>query len=450
MSTAPLHDAAYRRDLGDGLVLRWSTAADVEQITQLYAFVFRNKAEDPLNEHLPAWTRDMMSGRHPLVGPGDFAVVEDTRQATIVAATSLMRATWEYAGVRCAVGRPEIVASHPDYRNRGLVRAIFELLHARSAALGHLLQGITGIPYYYRQFGYEYAIDLDGSRGVYFDSIPKLKEGEAEPYHLRDATAEDLPRVAALYDRERAGLLVSAPFDERYWRWVQDGQNPASAESWLIKLIVDGAGQPVGYVLPRRKRWGEVLGVAGVMVEPGVPLTAVVPSLLRALRALALELPGFKASDPPAHRLGFALRTGHPLYAAMGPLLAPRNIPPYAWYVRVPDLPAFIRHIAPVLEQRLADSALSGYNGELKLDFYRGGLRMVFEQGRLTTAESWRKPVWGQANAGFPPLVFQQLLLGHRTLDELRYIFPDVWAEDAHQALEVLFPKQTSWALPMD
>jgi predicted acetyltransferase len=73
-----------------------------------------------------------------------------------------MRHKWEYGGIPFGVGRPEIVASDPGYRERGLVRAVFELLHARSAALGHMAQGITGIPYYYRQFGYEYALDQGG------------------------------------------------------------------------------------------------------------------------------------------------------------------------------------------------------------------------------------------------------------------------------------------------
>lgn len=450
MTTSTLSSPSYRRDLGGGLVLRWSAAADAERIAQLYAFVFRDSAEAPLNTSLPFWTRDMMSGRHPLVGPGDFAVVEDTAHDMIVAATCLMRTDWEYAGIPCAVGRPEIVASHPDYRQRGLVRAVFELIHARSAERGHLLQGITGIPYYYRQFGYEYAIDLDGNRGVYFDSIPKLKEGEREPYSLRDATAQDLPQMRALYERERAGALVATPFHERYWRWVLEGQSPESGEAWLVKMITDAEGRPVGYVLPRRKRWGETLGVSGVMVEPGVPLPAVMPALLRALRALAAELPSFKADDPPAHRLSFTLRMGHPLYDVMGPLLAPRNIAPYAWYVRVPDLPAFIRHIAPALERRLEESALSGYSGELNLEFYRGGLRLAFERGRLAAAEDWSKPIWGKSNAGFPPLVFTQLLLGYRSLAELRYAFPDAWADECQPVLETLFPKQHSWALPMD
>jgi predicted acetyltransferase len=87
----------------------------------------------------------------------------------------------------------------PEYRNRGLIRAIFELIHARSTACGQLAQGITGLTYYYRQFGYEYALDLGGSRSVYLAAIPKLKEGQPEPYALRAATLHDLPQLLALY-----------------------------------------------------------------------------------------------------------------------------------------------------------------------------------------------------------------------------------------------------------
>ena len=104
-----------------------------------------------------------MSGTHPLMGPGDFALVEDQSKPhnPLVACTCLWRHTWEYEGIPFAMGRPEIVASDPAYRHRGLIRALFELIHARSEAEGHLVQAITGIPYFYRLFGYEYALDLE-------------------------------------------------------------------------------------------------------------------------------------------------------------------------------------------------------------------------------------------------------------------------------------------------
>jgi hypothetical protein len=35
-----------RQDLGNGLIARWSTAADVENISQLASIVFRDKEEE--------------------------------------------------------------------------------------------------------------------------------------------------------------------------------------------------------------------------------------------------------------------------------------------------------------------------------------------------------------------------------------------------------------------
>jgi len=166
-----MSDPAYRRELGDGLVLHWSRPEDTERLAALYADVFRRSADVPSNSYMAAWTRDMMSGRHPLIDPTDFALVEDTRAGAIVAAACLLSQTWEYDGIPCPIGRPEAVGTAIGYRDRGLVRAIFELIHARSVARGDLAQGITGIPYYYRQFGYEYALDLDGNRALSFAAI---------------------------------------------------------------------------------------------------------------------------------------------------------------------------------------------------------------------------------------------------------------------------------------
>ena len=153
---------------------------------------------------------------------------------------------------------------------------------------------------------------------------------------------------------------------------------------------------------------------------------------------------------PPCSELIFELGPNHPIYELLGESLAVRAERPYAWYVRIADIPAFIRHIAPVLEERCAQSALAGYTGELKLDLYRDGLFLRFEQGKLVQVESWRPPLYGdEATAGSPPLVFLQLLLSYRSLDELRAFYPDVWANDsAKLLLDTIFPKQRSTVFP--
>ena len=126
---------------------------------------------------------------------------------------------------------------------------------------------------------------------------------------------------------------------------------------------------------------------------------------------------------------------------------------PYSWYVRVPDLAGFLRLITPVLERRLAASALAAHSGELRLDFFRDGLRLVFKGGKIAAIEPWRRPIWGERQqATFPPLVFLQLLFGFRSLDELRYAFPDlrVGQNEITGLLEALFPKRRSRVAMLD
>jgi GNAT superfamily N-acetyltransferase len=452
-----MSDPGYRRDLGDGLVLRWATDDDIGAAAELYQHVFRDSPESPIHERMALTTADHMGGRHPLVRAADFAVVEDTRRGGIVAATSLMDHIWQFDGVPFGVGRPEIVASHPDYRNRGLIRAIFELIHARSAVRGHLMQGITGIDYYYRQFGYEYALELGGRREISLDAIPTLKEGQPEPFALRPATAKDLPLVLRIYEgaHRAAGHLVFAQLDAAYLRWSFDGITPGTYECWDTHMVTAG-GEPVGYVWTHRSRRSRHLGVWGLELLPYVSLYAALPSILRALKAHAPTVPTPWPNTPPLTRLLLLLGSQHRAYEAIGAGLMPHAGRTEAWYVRVPDLPAFVRHVAPVLERRLAGSVLAGHSGEAKLTFYREGLRLAFEGGKLAAAEPWRQPLWGKdwgggAHAGFPPLTFTQLLLGYRSLDEMLAIYPDVWANDEGRALlDALFPKRMSFVLPQD
>ncbi len=448
--------------LGDGLVLRWSTAADTEKIATLTGHVFRGKAEEPPNVRMMDQMRVIMRGDHPFMTPHDFAVIEDTSKPDqpIVACTCLWQHRWCYGGIAFTAGRPEFVASLPDYRNRGLIRQIFNLIHERSDARGDLMQGITGIPYFYRQFGYEMVLDLGGNRGAPLALIPALKEGEREPFTLRPATVDDVALLTTLHAQSLEGNLIWQEVDEAYWRYlVTYWEDPASRyEDRLMvqiniypHMIIDPTGTVMGSVTFGHHRWGKALGVFSLGLAEEANLQTIMPSLLRALRDYGLQAPAFNDDAPPLSELRFGLGRNHPLYALMGQRIAPVVEPPYAWYIRMPDVPAFLRHVAPVLEARLAASALRGYTGEIKFDLYRGGLQLVFEKGKLMNADQWRPPTFGDhATAGSPPLLLLQLILGYRSRAELQAIFPDFWTEEAaHLLLDTLFPKQPSHLMPM-
>ena len=211
-------------------------------------------------------------------------------------------------------------------------------------------------------------------------------------------------------------------------------------------MIVDSAGQTAGYAWLAAKRWSDKLEVFALQLAPNVNWQVALPCLLRAFCEHGQQLPATEENSKSFGEIRFNLGRAHPLYDVLGDGVASRSEPPYAWYLRVPDVPAFIRCIAPVLEARLARSILIGYTGELKIDFYQDGLRLQFDQGRLTAVEPWRAPAYGdEAGAGCPALVFLQLLFCYRSLADLRAFLPDVWANaEATLLINTLFPAQPS------
>jgi GNAT superfamily N-acetyltransferase len=454
MATYTAAAANYRRELDGGLLQRWSTPEDTENIAQLCGMVFRDKEDEPLNIRMMESVHRQMSGDFPLMGPGDYAVIEDVGKEgnPLVACTCLWRREWEYDGIAFGVGQPEYVATHPDYRNRGLIRKLFEMVHARSESEGHLVQGITGITYFYRQFGYEYALELEGRKTTYLSLIPKAQESTPEPFSLRTATPEDIPLLMDLYNGQRSASMVWSINSKRFWRYqIREEKDPTIVgKQMCVRMIVDEAGEVQGYLMVATKRWSKSLDVYALNIAAGVSWQAVTLPLLRAMQAYGMQIPAVQPDVPPFHEISFWLGSAHPVYEMLGESLAPYYEPPYAWYVRVPDVLAFIRHITPALEKRIANSTAAFYTGEFTLDFFRGGMHMVFDKGHITRIEPWRAPAYqNTADASCPSLVFLQLLFGYRSLEELRYAFPDVRVENsnAEVLLNALFPKKFSWVM---
>jgi GNAT superfamily N-acetyltransferase len=148
------HDALnLPQSLGNGLVLRLATPDDTEALAEFNTLI--HLEEDEPRDFLRIWTRVLMSGDHPTTSAADFVVVENTEEHKIVSTTCLIPQVWTYDGINFQVGRPELVGTDPAYRRQGLTRKIFDAIHALSAAYGHQVQVITGIPWFYRQFGYE-------------------------------------------------------------------------------------------------------------------------------------------------------------------------------------------------------------------------------------------------------------------------------------------------------
>jgi hypothetical protein len=436
-------DQPILRELGDGLILRRSSPADAEALADFCGHVHSDDGWDKPDLRIAAWTRDLLTKPHPTFNPDDFSVVAEAATGRIVSTLNLIPQTWTYEGIPFGVGRPELVGTLPEYRNRGLVRLQMEEVHRWSAARGDLVQAITGIPYYYRLFGYEMGLDLDGGRMGFAPSIPELKDGQVEPFHIRRAAEADVPFLLDVYNRAAARSEIYAVRDEALLKYEVGGRSPDSISCGVWEIIERAdTSEAVGFLMLPNWQTANTLPVMRYELKPGVSWLDVTPSVLRHLWELA-QTPDENGKVRSSYT--FFLGQEHPVYTLMGNDL-PQLRKPYAWFVRVPDLPAFIHHIAPALEARLEKSIAIGYGGEIKFNFYRNGMRLVFERGKLITAEAWRPTPDDWGHVGFPDLTFLQILFGYRSYQELRLSFADCyWQTETHRALlDILFPKKLS------
>ncbi len=424
-------------DLGDNLILRFARPDDVDALAEFNARIFED-------EKVGVGIRGLMSGHHPTVKAGDFTVVEDVRTNKIVSSMCLISQTWAYRGIPFKFGRPEVVVTAPEYRRRGLVRKQFEVIHALSASRGELMQGITGIPWYYRQFGYEMAMDVDGGRAIAGIDLPKLKDSDSEKYHLRSVVDDDHAFIRELYDYAGRRQPFAALRSDAEWNYEFGGrsENDFAHSKWLI--IETAAGDRLGYV--KYYPWIEdnAFYIVQIELKSGVGYLNLMPSALHGLWKLAQVMPTYGTQkNQELKTINLELGRVHPAY----PALLGKKIhlhEPYGLYIRVPDIVAFLQHIQPALEKNLVGTVAEGYNGKLKLNYYRSGIQLKFNDGKLTDISNWAPDLVEDGDAQFPGLTFLQLLCGRCQFNELKANFADCDGNDeAGVLLDCLFPPFT-------
>lgn len=444
-------DPDYQHNLGNGYLLRWGTPADAEHYGALAESAFFLKKEGVNNPNVAGYAHDLLSDRHPLCRAHDVAVVVDSNHR-LVAAAALMHQPLAYAGISIPTGRPELVCSDAQVRNRGLIRHIMAALHAKSAARGDVMQAITGIPNYYHQYGYTWSVDYNAYVRIAVAQIPPLPT-DAPVVRLRRVATHEYAQWNELYvqDCQRRGLLVTAPWSFEYF--VHVSEQSLSTESFVPFFIVDADDTPIGYVLVCKRGWEGSITLVGFGVTADQSMLQLSIPVLHACTALIPVIPKALSLHADTHSIEVQVDGNHPFREICQLLRIPTHYDaPYTWYLRIPDVRALLWHIRAVLDERLAHSALRGYSGQCHLSLYQSGLTLTWHHGTLTQIEPWQMPAYGEhAQATYPPQAVAQHIFGWRSLSELREWYPDVWATtETALLLEILFPKQPSWLLWMN
>ena len=250
-------------------------------------------------------------------------------------------------------GQVELVATAREYEGRGLARALMGWAHERSARRGHLVQVMIGIPYFYRQFGYQYAIALPHSRAV--RAVPPPPEDTSSARRVWTTSRRWRPsgrRAAGVRpaDAALAGVLAMAGRAGR--------QHPASRRARRHR----GRDRP-GHPARGRRVWlGEVAAADPARPAPCSPTPRPSPAPTRCEG---------NSGQAPGH--GALRRLGGD---ALEPFLVPPPRQAARYYIRVRTpwrcWTTCARCCPPGSPLRLADDS-----GEIVLSFFRHHVRLA-------------------------------------------------------------------------
>ena len=377
----------------DGLVLRTARPDDLDQIGAL--LVDRGEPADAVDHRLVV--------EDPEAGWEACAVVVDGDK--VVSTATLLDETLVLDGVEIPAGQVELVATDRAYEGRGLVRALMGWAHERSAARGQLVNVMLGIPYFYRQFGYTYAIPISATR-------PVTGRPDGGGHAVREAGARDIPVMARLQDAEQARADLRMPHSPGLWRWLvaRDGST-----QWLVER--DGVPVATGRTTPP---------------DEGVRLCEVAAVDAAAAHALLASTEATEVTERPGSVAGEAL----------APFLGPAEPEANSYYVRIGDPVALLQHLRPVFGRRLAEGGFADGEGEAVVSFYRSHVRLPFQAGEVgPVVAGGRMQAPGAAGgAGVAPDMLASLLFGPHGLQGLTARFPDVYPGPNAELLRTLFP----------
>ncbi len=401
--------SADPRSLPGGLLLRTMEPRDVEQVGELLAE--RGEPEDAIDHRLVVEDPDAGPEACAVVVHGDRVV----STALLLDETVRVGRAGAAGAVSLPAGQVELVATDREYEGRGLVRALMGWAHERSAERGHLLGVMIGIPYFYRLFGYEYAMAIPSA-----PTLTRAPDPHGEG-RLRPATLADLPAMVRLQDDTQADVDVAVPHSSPRWRWL---------------LAREGSTQMVV------ERDGEVVATCR---SSGADDTVLLADGAALDHDAAADLVAGLHATAGSGGLMVQQRPG-PVHDVCGPLYGVVTDLAEQYYVRLPDPAAVLDALRPLLWQRHLASGLDREGRDLVISTFGRHYRIPQEAegfGHVEVGGPMQAP--GAAGGiACAPDHLAALLLGPLGMKGLKALRPDVYPGGDAEWYEALFPPLTS------
>jgi len=403
--------------------------ADLEEIIKFNAVVHADDDPEEIRrqiDNLPELDRE-----------SNF-YIRDLDKGMIVSAASAIPSVWMYESIPLTNLELGWVGTLKEYRRKGLVRALYTHFEEVLRRGEYHISTIMGIPYYYRQFGYDFVLPMDRRVQLRVDQIPVPNDEANKSTVFREAHHDDIPNLIRLYDEHNRKMLVHAARTKNLWELQERFHKEFEQE--FKTIVLERKGRIVGYfrlcIRGAKKRTPQGLWLS--VMESSITTFDDVLQTLQYLRERAAEENTCRIDlvGPAVNNLCCVAQDfgGH---VDIG----------WKHQVRIPNMTRFLEQIRSALESHLIGTMFEGMTRELAINTYEHCYILSFVNGKLAPVKDIGMQEVGEYRTfRAPPNDFVRLVLGNYDTEELRNQNIDfIVSKELKLLVETLFPKRDSF-----
>ena len=364
--------------------------------------------------------------------------IRDLDKGMIVSTASAIPSVWMYEDIPLTNLELGWVGTLKEYRRKGLARALYVRFEEILQRDEYHISTIMGIPYYYRQFGYDFILPMGRKVQLRIDQIPVPKDEASKSIVFREARHDDIPSLIRLYDVHNRKMLVHAARTKSLWELQERFHREFEQE--FKTIVLEREGRVVGYfrLCVRGAKKHAPQGLWLSVMESSITTFNDVLQTLQYLRGCATEENTCRIDvvGPAVNNLCRVARNleGH---IDIG----------WKYQIRIPDISRFLNQIRPALESHLIGTMFEGMTRDLEINTYEHCYILPFVNGKLAPVTDIGIQEVGEYRAfRAPPNDLVRLMLGDYDAEELRNQNIDfIVSRELKPLVETLFPKRDSF-----
>jgi len=344
----------------------------------------------------------------------------------LVGFVHLVDTPMDYFGEELRSCELAIVATDPAYQKMGVSSRLTAMFMEEVDKKGYASIFIQGIPYFYRRFGFHYAVPMHSGE-FNFEETENSKQNHD---NIVEASSEE---TEFLYD-QCLEAREQKPGIYRYRTKSLIRQSLTDYESLDLKkfyyIVMDNREKKGYFCLkndPDHVNLEEISEMSAHEYE----------KVYRFLREKASEKGKILLNVPKVSSFVDYLQK----LSEKGEGTLKKDLGDYAWQVLVPDYLRFFEAIKPVLENNVAHSEFK--DSTIRFDFNTYGELIEFNI-KNSKIELKRKPWQLTWDINIPPQALVKMIFDNFSVEELAPVIPDliIKKKELRQLFKILFPKR--------